>query len=168
MKQINFFTQEQFEAAQLELAAFVQVMANQCRENGWTFEATNKAPESFKQLKETTKGKHLLIANYGCDGSIYGSAENNILFRFWHDVCHLEVDQGFSKAGEQAAIGKQLQQAQEYGLSNLAYMMFHYDTIGQVEFYFTHKKFLGNQKAFVQDCVLYGLKNAIFINRGNS
>ena len=163
MKILNTFTQAQIESAQKELCVFVRAMAEDCQAKGWSFTATDKAPESFKELKSTTVEKHLLIANYDCESSIYGENDVNVLFRFWHDVSHLEVDQGFSLKGETAAISKQLEQAREFGISDLAYMMFYYDTIGQVEYYFRHKAFLKDQKSFVLDCVKYGLKYAILI-----
>lgn len=155
------YTTHDIEMACIELAGFVHSMANNLLKSGWSYTATSNAPESFKELKETTVGKHILVANYGCDSSIYLDDETNILFRFWHDVHHLELDVNFSKSGEYQAISKQLEQGLDYGLSNLALTMLYYDTIGQVEYYFKHKQFVNNQYNFCKLALGLGLTRAL-------
>lgn len=158
------FTSKEFESACVELKAFVEVMASKCIADGFTFTPTDKAPESFKELKNSTINKHILVANYACDSSIYCDNETNILFRFWHDVSHLTLNEGFSLSGETKVISLQIGQAIDYGLSDLALLMFFYDTQGQVEYYFNRKAFVKNQVSFVKDCVKFGLTKILEIN----
>ena len=134
-----------------EIESFLQIQAGKAQANGWSFFECDIAPETFKRLKEFKDGKHLPIANYGSNTSIYSSSKVNTLFRFYHDVTHLELDQGFSIVGEMAVANKHLEDAKEYGLSNDAMQVLFADTAGQVAYYFRNKRFVDNQAVFVQE-----------------
>ena len=143
-----------------ELCQFISYKANQCMLDGWSYELNDDAPESFKALKATTKNKHLLIATAGNATSIYGEHVNS-LFRFYHDVTHLTLDEGFSLEGETKVINQHIKDAVDYGLSPLALEILKADTLGQVQYYYKNQRFVSDQIAFI-DCVLNnGLKNTL-------
>ena len=148
-------------AAIEEIKNFISHSALNAKSRGFSFFPTEKAPEGFEALKEQTINKNIPIANYGCDTSIYGCKDTNILFRFYHDVTHLELNQGFSKAGEYAVIKQHLKEFKDWGASSLAIEIFYFDTIGQVDYYFHHKSFIDNQMAFLDSCLQLGLKYAL-------
>ena len=145
-----------------EVSLFVQTMAKDCIARGWTYYATSEAPESYKALKRAAiSSKCIPIADYGCDKSIYGDNKINILFRFYHDVTHLELDSGFSVSGETSVIESHLADARLFGLSPLAMRILEADTIGQVLYYDKHKAFVNNQAAWLDSCLQYGIKLAL-------
>lgn len=148
-------------AAIEEIKNFIAHSALDAKLRGFSFFPTDSAPEGFKALKEQTINKKIPIANYGCETSIYGCKDTNILFRFYHDVTHLELNQGFSKAGEYAVINQHLKEMKAFGVSDLALNIFYYDTIGQVDYYFKHKAFIDNHMAFLDSCLQLGLKYAL-------
>lgn len=151
-----------FNKAVDELKVFLAAMADKCINRGWSFCSTSEAPESFKDLKAMSEGKRIPIADYGSDTSIYGK-EINTLFRFWHDVTHLENDWSFSKEGETNTAKQHQEDAEEYGLSPLALSILWADTYGQVEYYFSNKRFVNNQLDFVYMCLQVGIKQACHI-----
>lgn len=132
-----------------ELSKFILVKVEECKLRGWDYYPTSKGvPESYIALKEFYDSKFLPIANYGCDTSIY-TEEVNIGFRFWHDVLHLENNKSFSKEGEHSIAELHLQDAEDYGLSELALRILEIDTKGQVDYYFMQGSFVENQRDFV-------------------
>lgn len=132
-----------------ELSRFIEVKVNECKLRGWDYYPTSKGvPESYSALKEFYTSKVLPIANYGCETSIY-TEEVNIGFRFWHDVLHLENNKSFSKEGEHSIADLHIQDAKEYGLSDLALKILEIDTKGQVDYYFMTGSFVEDQLNFV-------------------
>jgi hypothetical protein len=144
-----------------EIKVFLKTMSEDCIKKGWTFFIEPNAPESFTELKKFGKSKNLPIANSGSDTSIYG-LEYNTLFRFYHDVTHLELNQSFSEVGENAVNKKHIQDMIKYNkLSSLAIKIFNIDTSGQVQYYFHHKSFVNNQRTFLDTCLRHGIKDTI-------
>ena len=158
---INILGQSAKQLAIEELSIFIDAQATALKIQGWKYFTTDKAPESFKALKGQTIGKRIPIANYGGDTSIYGDVAINERFRFWHDVTHLKLNEGFSKQGEYAVVEQHLLEAERYGLSPLAMAILRIDTKGQVDYYFRHKEFVQNQDAFLDTCLLRGTDLAI-------
>lgn len=144
-----------------EVSKFIEYKTLECYSRGWAYLPTNNAPESFKALKASTLGKIIPVADYGCNTSIYEKPEINIKFRFWHDVTHLELDEGFSVSGETSVIKCHLKEAKDYGLSPLAMEILEADTIGQVLYYNKYKEFVVNQMAFLDTCLQHGLSKAL-------
>ena len=157
----RFISSDVKKAAINEIKAFIEFSANKCKTRGFDYFGTDTAPEGFKALKEMTVNKLIPIANYGCDTSIYNCVDTNILFRFYHDVTHLELNEGFSKVGEYAVINQHLEELRAFGASSLAIEIFYFDTIGQVDYYFHHKEFIDNQAAFLDSCLQLGLVYAL-------
>ena len=149
-----------FEKAIEELKGLVLMGAIECINRDWSFKLSSKAPESYKELQKYKVSKVIPIADYSSDTSVYGK-NYNTLFRFWHDVCHLENDASFSKEGEYKAIDAQAKRLKEMGASGLAMRIFLIDTKGQVDYYFKHNEFVNDQQRFMRDCLKYGIEEAI-------
>lgn len=157
----NLILQSVKEKAIAEVAELIEVKTLECFSRGWAFRPTSEAPETFKDLKSKTVGRVIPVADYGCDKTIYKDAGINIKFRFWHDVTHLELDQGFSVAGETSVIESHKKEALDFGLSPLAMQILEADTIGQVLYYDKFKCFVNDQEAWLDSCLQHGIKRAL-------
>lgn len=153
--------EKDFNNAVKEVEFFVTLRVKECIARGWSYYVTDNAPESFKELKERSSNFCIPISNNGCEATIYSSAKFNHMFRFWHDVTHIELNSGFSLNGEMKVIKHHLKEAQEMNLSELAINILRADTEGQVKYYYRNKEFVNNQKAFVQTCLQLGINKAI-------
>ena len=158
----NQVLQSDFDLAIGELKLFLQTMAFRAQQRGWSYYATSDAPESYKDLKDMTKDKCIPIADYGSDSSIYGK-EIHTLFRFYHDVTHLENDWSFNQESETLTADKHREDGIAYGLSPLALQILWADTFGQVQYYFRNKRFVNNQLDFVWMCLQVGINKACSI-----
>ena len=159
----NQILESDFNQAVEDIKLFLLDMALKARHRGWSFTTTDKAPESYSALKAASVDKCIPIADYGSDTSIYGK-EINTLFRFYHDVTHLENDWSFNKASETLTAEKHKADAIAFGLSPLALKILWADTFGQVEYYFKRKQFVNNQLDFVYMCLQVGINTACRIN----
>ena len=140
-----------FDAAVLELEALFITIEAELINRGYSWYPTSNAPETFKDLQEAADiGFVIPIANYGCNQTIYSSEHMNQLFRFWHDVIHLELNENFQEQGELAVALVHKQVAQERGLSQLAIDILWADTYGQVQYYNRFGKFVEDQKDFTK------------------
>ena len=158
----RFISIEAKKAAIAQISKFIKNRANKCSlVMGYSFFATENAPETFKELKLQTVDKVIPIASYGADSSIYDCRETNILFRFYHDVAHLEHNKGFNTQDEHYIANLHITEFVEFGASSLAVEIFRNDTIGQIEYYNKHKDFVCNQMAFMDSCLSVGIVNAI-------
>lgn len=158
---MNKILSSDFDLAVKEIKDFLLAMAVICQKKGWSYKLTDDAPESYKALREQSKNKCIPIAAYGSDNTIYKDRTINTLFRFYHDVTHLENDLSFSEKGETLTARKHLEDALRHGLSPLACSILWADTYGQVKYYFTHKQFVKNQLDFVWNCIIHGINKAI-------
>lgn len=143
-----------------ELQEFIAMKTFAEQDNGWSFVKTDKAPETYSELIEQSRNGFIPIADYGNDTSIYGERVNTC-FRFTHDILHIVLGCDFTVKGETEVIAQQLKDASYHGVSAGAYMLFYYDTMGQVYYYEKHKKFVTNQVAFVEACVEHGMAYAL-------
>lgn len=144
-----------------EVSFLIKCQAITLRAYGWTWYPTEQAPSSFKALKASLgDSKRIPIESNGCDTSIYGDALVNQMFRFWHDVIHLENNLPFDQASESKVAAMHLAVGREFGLSPLALEILESDTRGQVAYYFKHKQFVSNQLAFVTSCLQHGIRRA--------
>lgn len=155
------YAEREFDKAVQEIRFFLMGKARECEGRGWSFYTTENAPESYSELVKRSSSMSIPIANYGSDKSIYGDSITNTLFRFYHDVIHLEEELTFSLEDECKAADIHLKDAVEFNLSPLALQILEADTKGQVRYYFKWGKFVDNQKAFVQSCISKGIRNAL-------
>ena len=159
----NQVLESDFNQAVEDIKLFLLDMALKARQRGWSFTTTDNAPESYSALKAVSVDKCIHIPDYGSDTSIYGK-EINTLFRFYHDVTHLENGWSFSEASETLTAKKHEADAIEFGLSPLALEILWADTFGQVAYYFKRKQFVNNQLDFVYMCLQVGVNKACTVN----
>lgn len=163
MLNTNKNLQESKQKAIIELIAFITDRADYCINTyDYSFYCTDKGPESYKDLKAMTINRHIPIADYGNDKSIYG-AKYNIAFRFYHDCLHLIHDLGFSTLDELKISEIHMRQGYVFGLSSLALQMLEADTKGQVLYYANQNEFVNNQIAFIDSCLDKSINVAVRI-----
>ena len=142
-------TNAEYRAAVSELCFFIKYESDNLIRNGWSYELSDNAPESFGQLFESTIDKRILVSPTGSDTSIYGS-EINTMFRFWHDMLHLSLCADFSKEGELEVVKAHMLAAKRANLSDLATLILYADTAGQVIYYHQNDgAFVVNQSEFI-------------------
>ena len=102
----------------------------------------------------------LLLSTVGCETSCY-TKQGNMNFRAWHDYCHVTHRKGFDTESELFVVQEQYKVLRSMGLSDEALHIFQADTVGQVWYYAKHKKFVKDQKRFVEDCLQVGIYRAV-------
>ena len=152
-------------AAVAELTSLIHFEALSAMSMGLSYKPTDKAPESFAELKKQVahSGGIIPIADYGCDHTIYPDPETNLKFRFWHDSIHLAIDKGFSYREELDVASCHLAVARAAGLSPLALSILEADTLGQTEYYKKYHEFVHDQDAFCDSVLQNGLKIALMV-----
>ena len=159
----NLYTVEQVKAAISELQNLIVSEALECQRRGWWFYITDHAPETWDELSAFKQGKLIPVASYGSEKTIYDSPMFNYLFRFWHDVLHLETGYDLSYEGEMAVAQMHVNCAINAGLSQLAVDIMAIDTKGQVEYYRRRHAFVDDQEAFMYSALRVGYKTACAI-----
>tara|TARA_Y100001973_G_scaffold2047_1_gene3038 strand:+ start:1145 stop:1648 length:504 start_codon:yes stop_codon:yes gene_type:complete len=130
------------------------------------FHGADDAPNSWKALiawASTHKlGKDSLpVFNGGCDATIYGDAETNMIFRAWHDCIHIRENLGFSQADELKVADHHCNVLKWVGAPYAVVKAVEADVKGQVLYYFKHNTFVNDQAAFVVDCLKNGIDRTI-------
>jgi len=127
---------------------------------------TTNSWEEFK--KETEKNGYITVSMDGCDTSIYDNAVVNRMARVWHDKVHLNNNLSFSLKDEIEVTKIQQEDIYDYvkevklkdnqdfniKILELAQKIIYIDVAEQLKYYYKHKKFVENQKTFVQN-ILY-------------
>lgn len=121
---------------------------------------SENAPNTWRDLKGADLAC-LPVFSGGCDHTIYISPAYNWAFRAWHDSIHISKGLGFSYLDELAVAKEHLCQLELIRAPEHVKRAVWYDVAGQVEYYYKNGCFVVNQKAFVQDCLAYGLEYAI-------
>jgi hypothetical protein len=119
------------------------------------FDVSPNAPGTYKALKaHLDAGKRLVVHDGGCEGTIYGDAAVNHAFRAWHDFSHSKGEHDFSVEGECRVFDMQRR--------HLLYVygdipkwrrwidILRAEVIGQRLFYERHKRFVENQRGFIE------------------
>jgi hypothetical protein len=121
----------------------------------------NAVLEAYHHCKQTNE--RFPVATTGSTTSIYAGIEANHAFRFLHDMTHIRLELGFDPESELYVAVEQLNLLRRAGfkVGSLEWHLLHADTIGQLVAYCTLDRFVIDQRAFVFDCVLLGLKRAI-------
>ena len=71
-----------YDSAVKEIESLLLSVSSDLHLAGGSYSLTESAPESYKSLVESTVDKHIFIASYGCDTTIYSKPLFNHLFRF--------------------------------------------------------------------------------------
>lgn len=163
------FTHVELTNARAELSQFVHQMADRTRtRTGIDWYGTSDAPNTWKELKAAwlhsqVTGEPLPIYNGDCDTVILLRPEDNIAYRYWHDVTHLERDRSFSNTDELDMSIFHLWEAERHGLErgSLPWRLLHADAVGQNLHWAVLKEFVINQRVFITNCLLYGIEVAL-------
>lgn len=124
--------------------------------------STGKAIFAAYQSAIVSDSKLLPVLEDSEDTSVYGR-EHNQLYRFVHDIDHAMAyasGKGTTRLEHEIALNLQfsvnvfkkvLHQTSKLDSALMAFFVCYYDTVGQAEYYATHKHFVVNQKHFVYD-----------------
>jgi hypothetical protein len=153
----------------LNLTAFILSEAGRIAEaEGFGWKASASAPSTFEAVLATYEHsqetrERYPVATDGSSTSIYASSEANHAFRFLHDMTHVRLELGFDPDSELYVAVEHLNALRRagYKVGSLEWHLLHADTIGQVVAGYILGRFVYDQRAFVFDCVLLGLKRAI-------
>lgn len=162
-------TPETDDQARLDLSRFIRDRAEQTKnEVGFTWIGTPSAPSTYQQLrgafnKSTSTGAPLPISNLFCDSSIYPVEEDNVRFRFWHDVHHVKLGLSFRLEDELELALWHLDQAAQAGIlpGSVTYELLEADLIGQVLLMALIRRFPIDQAEFVNTCSQVGLMTGL-------
>lgn len=96
MNERSIFTEPQLAAACETLTEFVWERADATRTRtgvDWVF--TPDAPNTYQELRQAwevslSTGAALPVLNDHSESVIFNSPEGNLVYRYWHDVTHLE------------------------------------------------------------------------------
>lgn len=163
------FTHVELANARTELSKFVRMMADQTRaQTGVDWYGASDAPNTWKALKAAwlhsqVTGEPLPVYDGDCDSVIFVRPEDNIAYRYWHDVTHLKRDRSFSNTDELDMANFHLWEAERHGLErgSLPWRLLHADAVGQVLHWAVLKEFVLNQRVFITNAVLFGVEVAL-------
>lgn len=155
--------------ARLRLAEFIQRKASETEARlGFGFVGVAKAPDTYQQLRgafitSSDTKVPLPVLSLFCDTSIYWSPRENQMFRFWHDVSHIECGLSFTLADELELALWHLEQFERDGHTRtcLEYRMLEADLVGQLQLMGLIGRFPYNQLQFVEDCIRFGFHEGV-------
>lgn len=162
-------TEPQLQVAREVLTAFVWERAEATRSRtgvGWVF--TADAPNTYMGLRgawehSLTVGTPLPILNDHSDSVIFTEPEGNLVYRYWHDVTHLERERNFSNPHELDMASFHLWEAEQHGLTrgSLPWRLLHADAVGNVLHWSVYREYVADQKVFILNAVRFGLDAAL-------
>lgn len=119
------------------------------------FDIADNAPSNFKALKLEYKVRgRITVYDGGCENTIFDDPDINVMFRAWHDWCHLKGGHDFSVLGELRAADMQMSHVVTlYGNGDTGSKFIRIidaEVNGQAQYYARHKKYVRNQRAFVE------------------
>ena len=128
-----------FTTARTNLRRFVRIEATAMAQMvGFGWQGDPQAPADYRSLlrayvRSQVSGHPLPVSNEHTEPSIYGSAEANLALRFWHDLTHVRLHQGFDLDGEIEVANAQLDVLSAAGFQpgSLEFELLHTDTLGQ-------------------------------------
>jgi hypothetical protein len=159
----------EYERARRNVGVLAKVKAKEAAiELGFGWVGTPDAPNIYEDLvaaheRSRTYGVPLPISNSFCDNSVYGSVENNIALRYWHDTCHIRTGLTFALPDELALGLYHLWQVEDAGFKreSLEWRIIQMDLVGQNHFIGITGHFPMNQERFVRTAIFDGLDEAI-------
>ncbi|SIS17840.1 hypothetical protein [Microbacterium sp. RURRCA19A] len=163
------FTESELQAARETLTAFVWERAEVTRARAgvdWVF--TPDAPNTYTELRQAwevslSTGAPLPVLNDHSESVIFTEPEGNFVYRYWHDVTHLERERNFSNPHELDMAMFHLWDAEQHGLSrgSLPWRLLHADAIGNVLHWSVYRDYVPDQRVFVENVVCFGLEAAL-------
>lgn len=166
---MNSFTEAQLQAACETLTTFVweRALATRARTGvDWAF--APDAPNTYKELRQAwqhslSTGAPLPVLNDHSESVIFTEPEGNYVYRYWHDVTHLERERNFSNPHELDMASFHLWDAEQHGLTrgSLPWRLLHADAVGNVLHWAVYREYVRDQKVFILNAVRYGLDAAL-------
>jgi hypothetical protein len=155
--------------ARADLTWFIRARAREtAKEVGFTWQGTPHAPSTYQQLRgafahSESTGDPLPVSDQFCDTTIYVMPQDNIRFRFWHDVHHVKLGLSFRLEDELELAIWHLDQAVLGGFmpNSPPYQLLKADLIGQVLLMALIGRFPLDQKEFVTTCAEAGLMSGL-------
>jgi hypothetical protein len=105
---------------------------------GFGWKGDPHAPGDYRSLlrayvRSQVSGQPLPVSDEHTEPTVYGSLEANLALRFWHDLTHVRLHQGFDLDGEIEVASAQLDVLAAAGFQpgSLEYELLHADTLGQ-------------------------------------
>lgn len=152
-----------------ELTRFVRRQAREAAARvGFSYEACADAPGTYQQLRgayaeSRANGTPLPIYDQFCDTSIFFQDEDNVRFRFWHDVSHVGLGVSFRLEDELELGIWHLEQLERAGFpkGSLPWKVFRADIVGQIQLMALIGRFPIHQRRFVYECVEYGMETGL-------
>ena len=157
-----------FEPA-LRLTGFILAEAAHAAEKeGFGWKPVDDPPDGFDAVlaayeHSRASGERFPVARSGSASSIYAGPEANHAFRFLHDMTHVRLELGFDPDAELYVAVEHLNALRRGGFAvgSPEWHLLHADTVGQLVANCVLGRFVRDQRAFVFDAVLLGLKRAI-------
>lgn len=166
---MNAFTETELQAARETLTAFVWDRARATRTRtgvDWVF--TPDAPNTYEELRRVWErsvgtGEPLPVLNDHSESVIFTAPEGNFMYRYWHDVTHLERERNFTNPHELDMAQFHLWDAEQHGLArgSLPWRLLHADAIGNVLHWSIYHEYVRDQKVFILNAVRFGLDAAL-------
>lgn len=152
-------------SGRIELTQFVRQQADRTsRELGFGWAGVVAAPSTYQQLRgafthSQETGEPLPVSSLFCESTIYDSPEDNIRFRYYHDVRHVRLGLSFNLDDELELAQWHLDELalSGFGKGSLPYELMTADLVGQVFLMGTIGRFPLDQGSFVATCHEAGL-----------
>jgi hypothetical protein len=155
--------------ARTDLTWFIRERARETvKEVGFGWVGSQSAPSTYQQLRgafahSESTGAPLVVSDQNCDSAIYAMPQDNVAFRFWHDVHHVKLGLSFRLEDELELAIWHLDQAVLGGFmpNSLPYQLLKADLFGQVLLMALIGRFPFDQAEFVTTCAEAGLLNGL-------
>jgi hypothetical protein len=153
------------------LGEFVDDQAARTREQvGFGWVAAADAPSDCTTLRtafdrSVTTGAPLPISSENNQDIIYGSAEQNVRFRFWHDVSHCRRRLSFELPDELELALWHLGELERegFGPDTLVWKLLRADLVGQTHVMAFARRFPLDQRRFVEGCITSGYDAGLLV-----
>lgn len=151
--------------ARVAISKFVRRTAKAtAAEVGFGWVTTEYAPSTYQQLRgayaaSLTTGQPLPISSLHNESSVFVKEEDNLAFRFWHDVSHVRLGLSFGLEDELELATWHLTQAEHAGFrpDSLGYRLLEADHVGQVLMQALGGRFPFDQETFVLTYATHGV-----------
>jgi len=160
--------------ARVRLTQFIIDKAKETEERvGFGFTPVQNAPSTYSQLRAAfarsqATGEPLPVSDQFCGSTTFLTPRHNVLFRFWHDVSHVERGLSFVHSDElELALWHLCElEAYRYDKDTLTYRLFEADTVGALMVKAISGRFAWNQLEFAMGCAEHGLTAGVQLELG--
>lgn len=160
--------------ARVRMTQFVVDKAKETEQRlDFTFEPVVNAPETYSQLRAAfarsqRTGEPLPVSKLHCASTTFLTPKHNVMFRFWHDVSHVERGLSFVHSCELELALWHLREFERAGFmrDSLAYKLFEADTVGALMVKAITKRYPYSQLRFAIGCAQNGLLSGVQLELG--